>query len=270
MLLSAALLSLLCTGAILAAEPADFTTRFAQAQEYQKADDDQKALRVLEGPQPPPPLRDPWKFTRAFSLFRLGRLDSAEKGFRDLLSNPDLRAPANFFVANCMFARGRYSDSLFFYEAAIAAGHSPENRVLNAYFYNQGLAFHQLQRLREAAEAFRNSNLAWASAAGLSTGLRSTKYGRRIGMPKFAPHDLRRTFAKLAHKGRAALEQIQLSLGHASIMTTEKYLGTRQDLQDAPCDHLGCDCRPRRSQSKKTRNLWSNRSWPAKHCPVGV
>ena len=27
--------------------------------------------------------------------------------------------------------------------------------------------------------------------------------------------------------------------GHASIVTTEKYLGTRQDLQDAPCDHLG-------------------------------
>jgi len=36
-----------------------------------------------------------------------------------------------------------------------------------------------------------------------------------------APHDLRRTFAKLAHKGRAALEQIQLSLGHATILTTK-------------------------------------------------
>jgi site-specific recombinase XerD len=66
-----------------------------------------------------------------------------------------------------------------------------------------------------------------------------TGYGIRIGVPKLAPHDLRRTFAKLAHKGRAALEQIQLSLGHASIQTTERYLGVRQDLQDAPCDHLG-------------------------------
>jgi hypothetical protein len=35
------------------------------------------------------------------------------------------------------------------------------------------------------------------------------------------------------------LEQIQISLGHASIVTTERYLGVRQDLQDAPCDHLG-------------------------------
>jgi integrase len=64
-------------------------------------------------------------------------------------------------------------------------------------------------------------------------------YGAKIGVPELAPHDLRRTFAKLAHKGRAALEQIQLSLGHASVVTTEKYLGVRQDLTDAPCDHLG-------------------------------
>jgi site-specific recombinase XerD len=43
-----------------------------------------------------------------------------------------------------------------------------------------------------------------------------------------APDDLRRTYAKLAHGGRASLEQIQLSLGHASIVTTERYLGVRQ------------------------------------------
>lgn len=54
-----------------------------------------------------------------------------------------------------------------------------------------------------------------------------------------APHDLRRTFAKLAHKGGAPIDQIQLSLGHESIQTTEEYLGVEQDLTDAPCDHLG-------------------------------
>jgi len=54
-----------------------------------------------------------------------------------------------------------------------------------------------------------------------------------------APHDLRRTFAKLAHKGGAGIDQIQLSLGHESIQTTEEYLGVEQDLTDAPCDHLG-------------------------------
>lgn len=65
------------------------------------------------------------------------------------------------------------------------------------------------------------------------------KYAERAGLPPIAPHDLRRTFAKLAHKGHAKLEQIQLSLGHASIQTTERYLGVQQDLTDAPCDHLG-------------------------------
>jgi site-specific recombinase XerD len=65
------------------------------------------------------------------------------------------------------------------------------------------------------------------------------KYAAEIGMKEIAPHDCRRTFAKLAHKGRAALEQIQLSLGHASIQTTERYLGVQQDLTDAPCDRLG-------------------------------
>jgi len=53
-----------------------------------------------------------------------------------------------------------------------------------------------------------------------------------------AAHDLRRTFAKLAHKGGSGIDQIQLSLGHASIKTTERYLGVEQSLTDAPCDHI--------------------------------
>jgi integrase len=96
----------------------------------------------------------------------------------------------------------------------------------------------------------------WTAAAGIGTGpvfrgvnkgdaitgdrlsaqgiLRAVvRYGRVI-----APHDLRRTFAKLAYRGGAKLDQIQLSLGHASIQTTERYLGVQQDLTDAPCDYL--------------------------------
>ena len=103
---------------------------------------------------------------------------------------------------------------------------------------------------------------AWVTAAGLVAGrvFRSVNKGGRIdgdsmtpqaladvvreygglcGHGKLAAHDLRRTFAKLAHKGGAGLDQIQLSLGHASIKTTERYLGVEQDLAVAPCDVLG-------------------------------
>lgn len=115
---------------------------------------------------------------------------------------------------------------------------------------------------------------AWARAAGLSGGhvFRPTaprgeqvldrprlsheavalivrKYGRTLGHAsltpedlegvRLAPHDLRRTFAKLAHRGGAPLDQIQLSLGHASLQTTEVYLGVEQDLEQAPGDVLG-------------------------------
>ena len=34
------------------------------------------------------------------------------------------------------------------------------------------------------------------------------------------------------------IDQIQLALGHASLKTTERYLGVELDLADAPCDHL--------------------------------
>ena len=64
-------------------------------------------------------------------------------------------------------------------------------------------------------------------------------YAEKLEAAGIAPHDLRRTFAKLAHKGGSPIDQIQLSLGHDSIQTTEKYLGVEQDLTDAPCDHLG-------------------------------
>jgi integrase len=64
------------------------------------------------------------------------------------------------------------------------------------------------------------------------------QYAARLEV-KLTPHDLRRTYGKLPHKGKARIEQFQLSCGHSSLTTTEKYLGIEQDLEDAPCDHLG-------------------------------
>jgi integrase len=48
------------------------------------------------------------------------------------------------------------------------------------------------------------------------------------------PHDLRRTCAKLCRAAGGELEQTQILLGHASVQTTERYLGTKQDLVNAP------------------------------------
>ena len=51
-------------------------------------------------------------------------------------------------------------------------------------------------------------------------------YGALVGMPRLAPHDLRRTLARLARDGGAPLESIQASLGHASIETTMRYIAS--------------------------------------------
>ena len=63
-------------------------------------------------------------------------------------------------------------------------------------------------------------------------------YAGKCGI-QLSAHDLRRTFAKLARKGGADMMQIQLTLGHATVTTTERYLGERQDLTSAPCDVVG-------------------------------
>jgi integrase len=60
-------------------------------------------------------------------------------------------------------------------------------------------------------------------------------YADAAGVPGIAPHDLR-TCAKLCRAGGGELEQIHLLLGHASVQTTERYLGTKQDLVNAPND----------------------------------
>lgn len=50
------------------------------------------------------------------------------------------------------------------------------------------------------------------------------------GLERIAPHDLRRTCAKLCCSTGGELEQIQFLLGHVSVQTTEKYLGCKQNL----------------------------------------
>ena len=63
-------------------------------------------------------------------------------------------------------------------------------------------------------------------------------YAAATGVAGIAPHDLRRTTAKLCRAAGGELEQIQLLLGHSSVQTTERYLGTKQDLVHAPNDGI--------------------------------
>jgi len=63
----------------------------------------------------------------------------------------------------------------------------------------------------------------------------------RAGIEKLAPHDLRRTCARLCHLAGGKLDQIQFLLGHVSIQTTERYLGCKQRLQSAVNDKMGIE-----------------------------
>jgi integrase len=63
----------------------------------------------------------------------------------------------------------------------------------------------------------------------------------RAGIDKLAPHDLRRTCARLCHLAGGELDQIQFLLGHVSIQTTERYLGCKQKLRSAVNDRLGIE-----------------------------
>jgi integrase len=103
---------------------------------------------------------------------------------------------------------------------------------------------------------------AWMTAAGIDEGrlFRSVKKGgkqigeslgdwavwsvveksaKQIGIERFGAHDLRRTCAKLCRKNGGDLEQIKFLLGHSSIQTTERYLGSEQEIAVAVNDNLG-------------------------------
>jgi integrase len=60
----------------------------------------------------------------------------------------------------------------------------------------------------------------------------------RAGIGKLAPHDLRRSCARLCHNAGGELEQIQFLLGHSSVQTTERYIGCKQSLGKAVNDRI--------------------------------
>jgi site-specific recombinase XerD len=67
------------------------------------------------------------------------------------------------------------------------------------------------------------------------------EYAAKAGIEKLAPHDLRRTCARLCHEAGGELEQIKFLLGHVSIQTTERYLGCKQRIRGAVNDKIGIE-----------------------------
>jgi site-specific recombinase XerD len=70
------------------------------------------------------------------------------------------------------------------------------------------------------------------------------QYAKAVGLAQVAPHDLRRSCAKLCHACGGELEQIQFLLGHVSVQTTERYLGCKQRIRGAVNDNLGIEPQP--------------------------
>lgn len=64
-------------------------------------------------------------------------------------------------------------------------------------------------------------------------------YAAKLGIPKLAPHELRRSCARLCHAAGGELEQIQFLLGHVSVQTTDIYLRCKQRLREAVNDRIG-------------------------------
>ena len=67
------------------------------------------------------------------------------------------------------------------------------------------------------------------------------EFAAKIGVSKLAPHDLRRTCARLCRAAGGELEQIQFLLGHISVQTTERYLGCTQRIASAVNDRIGIE-----------------------------
>jgi site-specific recombinase XerD len=67
------------------------------------------------------------------------------------------------------------------------------------------------------------------------------EYAARLNLAKLAPHDLRRSCARLCHMAGGEMEQIQFLLGHVSVETTERYLGSKQRIYCAVNDRIGIE-----------------------------
>jgi site-specific recombinase XerD len=65
------------------------------------------------------------------------------------------------------------------------------------------------------------------------------RYAAKLGLAALAPHDLRRSCAKVCHAAGGELDQIGFLLGHVSVQPTERYLGCKQRTRGAVNHRIG-------------------------------
>jgi integrase len=94
---------------------------------------------------------------------------------------------------------------------------------------SDGLVFRRVSKCGKRQEAGVTANVVWYAVK---------RCARHAGILNLAPHDLRRTCARLCHDCSGELEQIRFLLGHASVQTTERYIGSKQKLHDAVNDRF--------------------------------
>jgi site-specific recombinase XerD len=87
--------------------------------------------------------------------------------------------------------------------------------------------------------AVRKNNTVWGT--GLTTQtiwLIVDRYAREANLAHVAPHDLRRTFGRMCYDVAQDLKHVQELLGHASVQTTERYLGVELNIIDPANDKI--------------------------------
>ena len=94
----------------------------------------------------------------------------------------------------------------------------------------EGRVFRRVLRNGARRDAGVTANVVWYAVK---------RCARQAGIENLAPHDLRRSCARLCHRYGGELEQIQFLLGHASVQTTERYIGCKQNFKQPVNDLFG-------------------------------
>jgi len=109
-----------------------------------------------------------------------------------------------------------------------------------------GKIFRRVSRTGKAWGKAISQNVVWYVVKGCC---------EKAGLERIAPHDLRRTCAKLCHSSGGETEQIQFLLGHASVQTTERYLGCKQNLGHPVNDRFNLATVPAASTQPRSESM---------------